>query len=75
MARPLASSDGNAVLALPLDYLAWSASVEKAATALRGIRENHALERFIVLLPARPASPPERELALRKVELRQAYSY
>lgn len=71
----LATSDGNAVLALPLDFLAWTRDVAAAADALRQIREGRGLKRFIVLLAGTPTTRAQAELALRQVDIRTRYSF
>jgi hypothetical protein len=71
----LATGDGNAVLVLPLDYLAWTLAVAKAADALQEIRETRGLERFIVLLAGTPTARAKTELDRRAVEIRPSYSF
>lgn len=71
----LATARGRGVLALPLDYLAWTASVAAAVDALDGIREAHDLDSFVLLLAGTPTARAVTELAGRPVELRANYSY
>lgn len=71
----VATGDGNAVLALPLDYLAWTAAVSGAADALREIRESRGLERFVVLLTGSPTEQTTAQLLKRKIDIRAGYSF
>lgn len=71
----LAMADRSAVLALPLDYLAWTPQVAEAADALHEVRESHELGRFVVLLAGSPTDRTTDELAARAVEIRARYSF
>ena len=71
----LATADRNAVLALPLAYLAWTPQVAAAADALHEVREAHDLDRFVVLLAGSPTGRTSTELAQREVEVRARYSF
>ena len=71
----LATSDGNAVLALPVDYLAWTKSVAEAADTLHRIRRDQGLDRFIVLLAGAPTARATQELQRRHVEVMGDYSF
>ena len=71
----LATADRKAVLALPLDYLAWTPQVVAAADALHEVREAHDLDRFVVLLAGSPTGRTSSELAARKIEIRARYSF
>ena len=71
----LATTHGRGVLALPLDYLAWTASVAEAVDALDGSREDNDLKSFVLLLAGTPTERAASELAHRAVELRARYSY
>ncbi len=64
-----------AVLALPLDYLAWTETVGAAATALGRMREDHALASFTVLLAGQASPRARTELAARGVKLEGSYSF
>lgn len=71
----LATADREGVLALPLDYLAWSSEAAVAADRVERIREEQTLERFMVLL-AGTATPRARdELEARAIALKAAFSY
>jgi hypothetical protein len=70
-----ATTQGQGVLSLPLDYLAWTAPVAAAIDALDGIRQANDLNGFILLLAGAPTARATTELARRLVELRAHYSY
>ena len=71
----IATSDGHAVLALPIDYLAWTAAVAEAADALHSIRQARGLDLFVVLLAGSLTERASKELAARAVDVQQYYSY
>ena len=71
----LANAGNAAVLALPVDYLAWTAGVAAAAEILREIREREGFDEFLLLLAGRPTERAARELAGRRVEVRADYSF
>ena len=71
----LATTERNAVLALPLDYLAWTAPVAAATDALIEVREAQELDQFIILLAGSPTDRAANELATRAVEIRSRYSF
>ena len=71
----LATSSRKAVLALPLDYLAWTESVSQAAVALQELRASKALESLTVLLAGSPTERARAELADRGVKVRARYSF
>lgn len=71
----LATRGGEAVLPLPLDYLAWTAPVARAADALAELRRTHGFGRFIVLLAGTPTDRAFEELSARDVEVRSRYSF
>lgn len=71
----LATRSGEAVLPLPLDYLAWTAPVARAADALGALRRDRGLGRFVVLLAGTPTDRAFEELSARDVELRARYSF
>ena len=71
----LATSSRKAVLALPLDYLAWSEPVSQAAVALQELRASKALESLTVLLAGSPTERARAELADRGVKVHARYSF
>ena len=71
----LKTADGHGVLALPVDYLAWTAPVAEAAQALGELRTAQQLERFVVLLAGEPTTRTTEELRERTVEVRVNYSF
>ncbi len=71
----LATAGGDAVLALPLDYLAWTPAVEAAADSLDALREERGLATFAVLLAGAPTERAAAALAERGVEVRPHYSF
>ncbi|MGR8919670.1 MAG: hypothetical protein ACU85V_08625 [Gammaproteobacteria bacterium] len=71
----LATRDGDAVLALPLDYLAWTETVARAADTLHALRTELELDDFVVLLAGTPTLRAADELERRAVTLRPHYSY
>jgi hypothetical protein len=70
----LATSASEAVLALPIDYLAWTPEVAAAADTLAAIRRDEDLGRFVLLLAGRPTKRAIGELERRQVEIRPDYS-
>lgn len=71
----LATVDGDAVLALPLDYLAWTSAVSEAAGAMHDIRTAAALGRFIVVLAGHTTPRAQQAFAARGIEVYSRYSY
>lgn len=71
----LATATRAAVLALPLDFLAWTEPVAAAADTLRQIMRDHELAAFIVLLAGRPTDRAQAELEARAVTVRPGYSF
>lgn len=71
----LATHANDAVLALPVDYLAWTASVAAAADALHEIRERENLTEFRLLLAGGASPRAVRELTRRRVEVRNDFSF
>ncbi len=71
----LATSSRKAVLALPLDYLAWTEPVSQGAVALQALRASKSLEGLTVLLAGSPTERARAELADRGVEVRARYSF
>lgn len=71
----LATADRHAVLALPLDYLAWTEAVAAAADTLHDIRQARGLDRFIVLLAGSPTARAREELERRQIEVHPEYSF
>lgn len=71
----VAAGKDSAVLALPLDYLAWNQTVAEAADALGKLRAARGIKGFVVLLAGTPTERTRKELAQRGVEIHAAYSF
>jgi hypothetical protein len=73
---PTLIDDGRrGVLALPLDYLAWTPSVAAAVSALDDIRAAHDLAGFVLLVAGEPSPRVVAELAARGITAHASYSY
>ncbi|MGE0482715.1 MAG: hypothetical protein AB7Q81_01100 [Gammaproteobacteria bacterium] len=71
----LVDSGRRGVLALPLDYLAWTPNVAEALSALDDIRAMHGLAGFVLLLAGQPSPRIVAELETRGITVHGHYSY
>lgn len=71
----LVDSARRGVLALPLDYLAWTPSVAQAVSALDDIRAAHDLSGFVLLVAGQASARVAAELAARGITAHAHYSY
>lgn len=71
----LRTLDGNAVMALPLDYLEWSETVADAAASLVEFRRDNTLNLFSLLLAGRVSELARTELEARGIRIIEHYSF
>ena len=69
------TTENVAILALPLDHLAWTQTAGSAATGMSKFQEKAGFERLVVLLAGQPSDMARTALGERGIELLPRYSF